>query len=502
MNTYRSFHYTAILCLFAASAFAFSGCTSSEPAEETTGTDTPLPPPPVTVASADEETSASSDVPQFADEPSFTDDSPTTRDQPEVATVNPSDPATPDGVNPLQLPEPEPVDESWREQWITDFEAAKAQAQAEGKDILVDFTGTEWCMWCIRLSGEVFRHSEFSEYAQKHFVLVECDFPQNVFGQPEAEFPEHQELADRFEIESFPTILLFDAQGRPFAQTGYQPGGPESYNAHLEELRQIRISRDEAFAAAEKLEGIERAKKLDEALLNLPGSLALPSYEPEVEQIITLDADNKAELRDAYAARLANHRFMARIRALEKQIPKAESADPALAEIDRIDADLGDDPRRAFVLNLFRINVLNYFDRIDDVLALADSVLEDETLDTDYRAQLYITQLRTLNQADRLADAVSVTDKAIDQFQDNSAMKMEFLMARADFLVKLDRNEEARTAIKEARKAGGTAAAFRIDQFEEAILGSVSSESEPESKSEPEPASAEANEKKPEAATE
>lgn len=459
------------VCVFAVSFMSLSGCSQSESDDLSAESSAPLPPPPVAVAAATDDDGtmppAAAETPKFADEPAFVDDPPATIEPPGIAAL------TPPGLDALELPEPGPSD-AWHQNWSTDFEAAKKQAETEGKDILVDFTGTEWCMWCIRLGAEVFRHDEFTDFAKKHFVLVEVDFPQNALGQPEATTPEHEELAERFGVESFPTIFLFDAQGRPYAQTGYQPGGPEAYNEHLADLRQIRVERDEALAAADGLKGIERAKKLDEALIPLASDLTFPAYASIVEEIISLDASNEAGLQEEYAERLANHQFMTRIQALERKVPAAEAPDALLAEVDGIARDLGNNPRRKFILYLIRINILGYFDKVDDVLAVADGALKDESLDADYRAQLYISQLRVLNQADRHDDAISVIDNAIAEFDDNDSMKMEFFLARTDFLVKLDREEEARAAIQEARKAGGDAAAFRIDQFEAAVLGSVS----------------------------
>lgn len=61
--------------------------------------------------------------------------------------------------------------------WLTDAAKAQAQAKAEKKLVLLDFTGSDWCGWCIKLNKEVFSKPEFAEYAKKNLVLVEVDFP-------------------------------------------------------------------------------------------------------------------------------------------------------------------------------------------------------------------------------------------------------------------------------------------------------------------------------------
>jgi thioredoxin-related protein len=118
--------------------------------------------------------------------------------------------------------------------WLTDLDEAKKVALAEKKAILVDFTGSDWCGWCIRLKKEVFDQQEFAA-ASKQFVLVELDFPQKKKLTPEAK-AKNEALAKKFNVEGFPTIMLLDAQGEPFAQTGYQEGGPVKYLEHLSEL--------------------------------------------------------------------------------------------------------------------------------------------------------------------------------------------------------------------------------------------------------------------------
>jgi len=483
-----SFHFVscATLCAITLAISSLSGCGEAESVEETT---TVAPAPPVSVAPStdNQQAAATDDMPAFSDAPEFSDAPPKADQPPGLADLKIPDPDGPSSLDPLRLPEPAPVDESWREEWITSFEEARARAQKENKDILVNFTGSDWCTWCIRLSQEVFSQPEFAEYAKKQFILVEADFPMSPAGQPEAIDPQHQEMADTYEFQGFPTIMLFDKQGRPFAQTGYQPGGAAAYNPHLEEFRLARVDRDTAIAAADKLAGAERAKKLDDALGNLPPNLLFPAYESVVEEIIKLDADNTAELRSQYEDQLANHQFMARVQAIEKRISSTENPDPILADIAKVAKEFGGDPRRDYVTTMFQINVLNYFDRIDDLLAVATEALKSDSLENDYRANLFMTLLRILNQADRQKDALAITDDAISQFKGNDELTMQFMIARADFLHRLDRVEEGRQSIADARKVGGAAAAFQIDQVEQEIFGSISS-SDPPPTDLPEPA--------------
>ena len=116
--------------------------------------------------------------------------------------------------------------------WNDNLEKAVEQAKKENKAVLVNFTGSDWCIWCKRLSAEVFQQKEFEEYAKKSLVLVMLDFPKDI--QQTQETKEYNnKLAQKYGIQGFPTILLIDSQGNLVAQTGYQPGGAAKYVEHL-----------------------------------------------------------------------------------------------------------------------------------------------------------------------------------------------------------------------------------------------------------------------------
>jgi len=66
------------------------------------------------------------------------------------------------------------------EGWTNDYSAAKKTAAQERKDILLDFTGSDWCGWCVKLNNEVFSKDTFKSYADKNLVLVDLDFPRNI----------------------------------------------------------------------------------------------------------------------------------------------------------------------------------------------------------------------------------------------------------------------------------------------------------------------------------
>ena len=98
------------------------------------------------------------------------------------------------------------------EGWLTNLEKAKALAKKEKKMILVEFTGSDWCPPCIALHEKVLSSKGFLNFAKKHFVLVTVDFPQNKI-QPDNLAQANRILARAFRVESFPTVLILDANG-------------------------------------------------------------------------------------------------------------------------------------------------------------------------------------------------------------------------------------------------------------------------------------------------
>ncbi len=119
--------------------------------------------------------------------------------------------------------------------WLTDFEQAQRTAQGTGRLILADFSGSDWCGWCMKLDEEVFSRKAFVDYATNAFVMFQADFPQNT-ELPDATKRQNEALAAKLGVQGFPTVLLLAADGSVVGRTGYQPGGPAAYVAHLKDL--------------------------------------------------------------------------------------------------------------------------------------------------------------------------------------------------------------------------------------------------------------------------
>ena len=117
--------------------------------------------------------------------------------------------------------------------WTTDLGKAIETAKAENKAVLVNFTGSDWCKWCFKLSDEVFSQDDFKEYAEDNLILVKLDFPRSKSQSSETK-AYNQSLAQKYGVQGFPTILIFNSQGKPVAKTGYQTGGAANYVSHIQ----------------------------------------------------------------------------------------------------------------------------------------------------------------------------------------------------------------------------------------------------------------------------
>jgi thioredoxin-related protein len=114
--------------------------------------------------------------------------------------------------------------------WLTSYEQAKTQARAENRMVLMDFTGSDWCGWCMKLNREVFSTQKFKDYADTNLVLLEVDFPQRK-PQPAEQKQANQALQQQYQIEGYPTIIVLNPEGKKVGTLGYQPGGPTRFIA-------------------------------------------------------------------------------------------------------------------------------------------------------------------------------------------------------------------------------------------------------------------------------
>jgi protein disulfide-isomerase len=121
--------------------------------------------------------------------------------------------------------------------WSTDLSKALEQAKAENNIVLLDFTGSDWCVWCMKFDNDVLSQPEFASYAKKNLVMVMLDFP-NTKPQSDSVKKTNKDLQEKFKVDGFPTYVALTPDGKEIGrQVGYLAGGPQAFIAELEKFR-------------------------------------------------------------------------------------------------------------------------------------------------------------------------------------------------------------------------------------------------------------------------
>ena len=192
--------------------------------------------------------------------------------------------------------------------WHRDYASGLAEAKAEGKDLLVVFTGTDWIEICGKFHDEILGDPGFIESVSAKFALVKLEYPKDN-RLPRGELAEKTVLREAYRVRGFPTVLLTDVTGRPFGLNGYQPVGADDYAA---QILGIDAARDRGVAMAEKaaaLSGTERARELVKSLPDVPDPLLARFYANELRAIMNLDADDELKVRGRFEEILAEEAY-------------------------------------------------------------------------------------------------------------------------------------------------------------------------------------------------
>ena len=246
---------------------------------------------------------------------------------------------------------------AWAAEWMTDLEAAKAKAAAENKAVLIDFTGSDWCGWCIRLRKQVLDTPAFEAYAKDKFVLVEVDVPNNPKFDPTLR-KRNEQLCEQFSVDGFPTIMVITPQGEV-------AGGFSGFKPTVEAAAQ---SLDAAFATAKLLKKAETQQGSEQLATLVQASKGIPEdfhrqTAPLRQRIVALDPQDTTGL-----GRL--QRVQAQRDALAAALSAAKTPAEALAVVDKALATAEPENKPGMLQLKFQI-LLTGAQSVDDVKAAA-----------------------------------------------------------------------------------------------------------------------------------
>jgi len=145
--------------------------------------------------------------------------------------------------------------------WLNDFSKAQTQAKVEGKYVLVNFSGSDWCGWCIKLRKEVFLKPEFENYAKSNLVLLEIDFPKRK-PLPPVVLQQNQKLAEQFQVQGYPTLIVLNPQGAKLGRVSYGAGGPKPFISEVEKLIRPPVLPMPSRTPARKVDAPRRASNV------------------------------------------------------------------------------------------------------------------------------------------------------------------------------------------------------------------------------------------------
>jgi len=117
------------------------------------------------------------------------------------------------------------------QEWQTNFEEAKKIATEQDKNVVIVFSGSDWCAPCIKLDKNIWKSEAFKKEAKEKWVLVKANFPRKKANELPKEQTEHnRKLAEKYNLEgSFPLVVVLDKNGKVLGKMGFKNVSPEEY---------------------------------------------------------------------------------------------------------------------------------------------------------------------------------------------------------------------------------------------------------------------------------
>ncbi|MBE6420308.1 MAG: DUF255 domain-containing protein [Akkermansiaceae bacterium] len=181
-------------------------------------------------------------------------------------------------------------------EWMSDLDSACQKAREEGKLLLVEFTGSDWCKACILQKKNVLDKPEFAAWVHQHYVPVEVNVPNNpaVVGG-EAALKKNKAICDEFDIKIFPSLMIMSPD---MVILGGYHGAESSPAAAMAALKKSQPSVAE-YEAAMKLQGAERAVALYAFYQKQPQEYRAVAY-PLIRLIALADEENVTGIHEVY----------------------------------------------------------------------------------------------------------------------------------------------------------------------------------------------------------
>lgn len=181
-------------------------------------------------------------------------------------------------------------------EWMTDVEEAATKAAQQGKMMLVEFTGSDWCKACILQKKNVLDKPEFVKWVHKNYVPVEMNVPMNAtLVGGEAQLNKNKKFCDDYGMKIFPSLMIITPEKVLLGGIQGSSASPRSAIAALEQYNALV----ENYRGAMRLSGEARALALFEIYRQLPQEIRTANY-PLMQMIAKADAKKVTGIHDAY----------------------------------------------------------------------------------------------------------------------------------------------------------------------------------------------------------
>ncbi|MFK5877910.1 MAG: thioredoxin family protein [Flavobacteriaceae bacterium] len=121
--------------------------------------------------------------------------------------------------------------------WITDFSKAKEFSASQHKNIMLVFSGSDWCGTCIKMENQIWKSNGFVTYSDKHLILLKVDFPKKKKNRLSDELQAHNDkLAETYQAK-FPLVVILDSDGKVLDSFGFiKDFTPQDYINRISKL--------------------------------------------------------------------------------------------------------------------------------------------------------------------------------------------------------------------------------------------------------------------------
>lgn len=174
--------------------------------------------------------------------------------------------------------------------WYTNYEEAAKQARSASQPMILFFTGSDWCGWCNKIDDEAFNTKEFADAAGNKFIFVKLDFPLYSAQDPQIK-AQNKQLQQKFDVRSFPTVIMYDAQqNQQIGVSGYRAGGGKQYASHLSKML------SDYSAYKQKVSSLDKSKLSGSELKQLHEKAKELCIDCDINKIVKLGMDSEQSI--------------------------------------------------------------------------------------------------------------------------------------------------------------------------------------------------------------